>query len=184
MIKNYQKFLESNQDIDIDAICNQYGITNHTINSDGTVDVDGDVNISSWLRLRKERLTKLPLKFGRVTGWFDCSGNQLTSLEGCPNWVGGDFYCQNNQLTNLIGGPEVVIDNYYADRNQINDFIGFPDDYEGYCSFDDNPVEDILDQFDYIIKWKIIKYIIEFEAIWNGEVIPERLEMVKDKLII
>ena len=206
MIKNYQKFLESNQDID--AICKQYGITNYTINQDGTVDVDGDVNISSWsswLRLRKERLTKLPLKFGRVTGWFDCSGNQLTSLEGCPNWVGGgfncadnqlttlegcpnwvggDFYCQNNQLTNLIGGPEVVIDNYYADRNQINDFIGFPDDYEGYCSFDDNPVEDILDQFDYIIKWKIIKYIIEFEAIWNGEVIEGRLEMVKDKLSI
>ena len=54
---------------DIDSICKKYDITNYTINSDGTIDVDGIVN------LYDKRLTKLPLKFGKVTGYFDCSSN-------------------------------------------------------------------------------------------------------------
>jgi len=176
MIKNYQKFLESNQDID--AICKQYGITNYTINQDGTVDVDGNV------KLHSRRLTKLPLKFGRVTGYFDCYNNQLTSLEGGPKEVGGHFGCSYNQLTSLIGGPEVVLGAYYALNNQINSFEGFPDDYDGDCDFTRNPVQKVLNEFKGIPDWKVIKYIIEFEAIWNGEIVPERLEMVKDKLSI
>ena len=43
---------------DIDSICKKYNITNYTINSDGSIDVDGDVNLSN------RGLTKLPLKFG------------------------------------------------------------------------------------------------------------------------
>jgi hypothetical protein len=49
---------------DIDSICKKFGITNYTINPDGTVDVDGDVD------LYNKGLTKLPLKFGKVTGYF------------------------------------------------------------------------------------------------------------------
>jgi len=60
---------------DIDSICSEYNITNYTINN-GLVDVDGSVN------LHKQKLTKLPLKFGKVTGGFFCSNNKLTSLEG------------------------------------------------------------------------------------------------------
>ena len=60
----------------IESICMKYGITNYTINGD-VVDVNGDVNISS------EGLTKLPLKFGKVGGYFCCNDNMLTSLSGC-----------------------------------------------------------------------------------------------------
>jgi hypothetical protein len=56
-VHNYQSFLESNSKVDIDSICEKYGITNYTINDDGSIDVDGDVNLSC------KNLTKLPLKF-------------------------------------------------------------------------------------------------------------------------
>ena len=78
---------------DIDSICKEYGIENYTINPDGSVDVDGDVVLSYC------GLTKLPLKFGKVTGYFFCYRNQLTTLEGSPNVVGEEFYCYGNQLT-------------------------------------------------------------------------------------
>ena len=41
-------------------------------------------------------------------GWFDCSRNQLTSLEGAPQIVGGNFNCRWNQLTSLEGAPQKV----------------------------------------------------------------------------
>ena len=193
-IKDYQLFLESADSI---AICKRYCIENYTINEDGSIDVDGDV------RIYGKRLTKLPLKFGKVTGYFDCSHNQLTtleggpkevggvfacsynqltSLEGSPKSVGGYFSCSNNQLTNLIDGPEVVLGAYYALNNQINSFEGFPDDFEGVVEFINNPVQDILDQFPDHLWVKAIHLIIDYDAIWNGEIVPERLEMVKEKL--
>jgi len=73
---------------------------------------------------------------------------------------------------------------YYAQSNQINDFIGFPDDFEGECYFNNNPVQSVLDQFPDHLRVKAIRLIIDYDAIWNGEIVPERLEMVKDKLII
>lgn len=86
----------------IDKICKEYGIENYTINEDGSIDVDGTVNLSS------KGLTKLPLKFRNVTGYFDCSFNQLTALEGCPTSINGNFYCNNNPLTTLEGCPASV----------------------------------------------------------------------------
>ena len=70
---------------DIDSICNKYRIRNYTINPDDTIDVDDNVVLS------QNRLTKLPLKFGKVTGDFLCSNNQLTTLEGAPREVRGDL---------------------------------------------------------------------------------------------
>jgi len=199
-IISYKLFLESSQD-SIESICKKYNIKNYTINDDGSIDVDGSVFLYS------KRLTKLPLKFRTVTGYFnccnnqlttlegspkevgsyfDCSYNQLTSLEGSPKSIGGVFDCQGNQLTNLVGGPEVVLGAYYANNNQINSFEGFPDDYEcwpdGYVDFSENPVQKVLKEFPHNLKVKVIPLIIDYDAIWNGEVIPERLEMVKDKL--
>jgi hypothetical protein len=30
---------------------------------------------------------------------FDCSKNQLTSLEGAPSWIGESFYCSDNTVS-------------------------------------------------------------------------------------
>ena len=62
----------------------------YTINDDGSIDVEGDVDLS------REKLTKIPFSFGKVSGDFYCYDNQLTSLEGAPNSVGGSFWCHNN----------------------------------------------------------------------------------------
>ncbi len=42
-------------------------------------------------------LKKIPVKFGRVRGGFDCSSNSLTSLQGAPKEVGDDFDCSTNE---------------------------------------------------------------------------------------
>jgi hypothetical protein len=49
---------------DIESICKKYGIENWTINSDGSIDVDGNVNLS------EKGLDKIPLKFRNVTSNF------------------------------------------------------------------------------------------------------------------
>ena len=79
------KLFEAFKEEDIDAICRKYNIRNYTINEDGSINVDGNVD------LKYKKLTKLPLKFKNVSGGFYCHDNQLTSLEGCPESVGGDF---------------------------------------------------------------------------------------------
>ena len=55
----------------ISLICKKYGIENYTINSDGSIDVNGNVD------LYDESLTELPLTFNKVTGYFDCSDNEI-----------------------------------------------------------------------------------------------------------
>jgi hypothetical protein len=67
-------------------ICTRYNIINYVINGD-VVDVNGDVSLSFG------NLTELPLKFGIVTGNFDCSHNNITSLIGAPTHVSKNFYC-------------------------------------------------------------------------------------------
>jgi len=104
---------------EIDKLCNRYDITNYTINN-GVVDVDGSVQLFG------KRFTELPLKFGSVTGNFDCSDISLTTLEGSPHTVGGGFLCYMNKLTSLEHSPVKVGENFDVERNQITSLIGCP----------------------------------------------------------
>ena len=124
----------------IEQICREYGITNYTINPDGTVDVDDDVELSF------EKLTRLPLKFRKVSGGFYCDNNQLTTLEGCPTEVGGHFNCDNNQLTTLEGCPTEVGGYFSCQTNQLTKLEGCPTSVGGgfYCSRNPLP-EEIID---------------------------------------
>ena len=99
----------------ISLICEKYGITNYTINPDGSIDADGNV----WLY--NKGLTELPLRFNKVTGYFDCSNNNLTTLEGCPKWIGGWFSCHDNQLTSLEFSPDYVGGNFDIRYNNLTD---------------------------------------------------------------
>jgi hypothetical protein len=87
---------------------------------DGTVDVNGDVNLFN------HKLSKIPLKFGRVTGSFYCQRNKLTTLEGCPKVVGGSFYCHNNKLTSLLGCPGEVPGSFWCYKNKLTTLLGCP----------------------------------------------------------
>ena len=83
MIKLFEQF---NNEQEIREICRKYEIENYTINPDGSIDVDGCVDLCVC------RIIEIQLKFNKVNGLFSCSNNLLTSLEGCPKEVGGDFF--------------------------------------------------------------------------------------------
>ena len=86
-----------------------YEIENYTINDDWTIDVKGSVY------LNYVSLTCFPsfIKFNKVSGYFYCSDNQLTSLKGCPTTVSGSFSCRDNKLTSLEGCPTTVGNSFF-----------------------------------------------------------------------
>jgi hypothetical protein len=106
------KIFESNSQID--TICEKYDIKNYTINSDNSVDVDGDVYLCG------KKLKSIPLNFNIVNGYFDCGNDNLTSLKGCPVRVGNGFSCYRNELTSLQYSPQYVEScNFYCSMNKI-----------------------------------------------------------------
>ena len=122
---------------EIRDICEKYNITNYTINPDGSIDVDGDVDLSG------KDLIKIPLKFNKVNGWFDCSYNKLTSLEGCPSYVGISFNCSYNCLTTLENSPKKVYGSFNCYDNKLVNLkgIGEVNGYGIHCVH--NPLESL-----------------------------------------
>ena len=94
----------------IKAWCEEMGIKNYTINTQGEIDVDGDVNLSY------SKFKELPYKFGTVTDYFSMGDNKnLTSLKNCPDVVCGSFYCNRcTSLDSLEGCPKEVGDCFYC----------------------------------------------------------------------
>lgn len=125
----YIKLFENYQDID--RTCDQYYISNYTINEDGSIDVDEDVNLAN------SDLSILPLNFNKVNGYFNCGINKLTSLEGCPKYVEDRFICKNNKLTSLIGSPKYVGDYFDCENNQLTSLEGCTANINDnfYCSY-------------------------------------------------
>jgi len=109
-MKYIKRYNESNN---IDIICKEYDIRNYTINSDGSIDVDNDVDLFEL------NLTKLPLAFNKISGYFNCCNNKLTTLEGAPKYVGEHFMCEYNSLTSLKGGPDYVHGYYDCSNNKL-----------------------------------------------------------------
>jgi hypothetical protein len=114
----YKNFIKESKE-DIDSICKKFRIENYTINED-SVDVDGNVYLYG------KGLTKLPLKFGKVSGNFSCHGNKLKSLSGAPLSVGGYFSCHSNQLKSLSGAPLSVGGDFYCSDNKLKSLEGSP----------------------------------------------------------
>ena len=107
----------------ISLICKKYGIENYTINPDGSIDVNGNVSLS-WCEL-----TELPLTFNKVTGYFNCIYNDLTSLKNSPNIDDNTYFlCSDNKLTNLIGVPSIFGDKcaLECNNNKLTSLEGAP----------------------------------------------------------
>jgi hypothetical protein len=84
------------------------------LNDEGVVDVDGNFNCFN------RGISEFKgIKFGKVSGDFDCSNNKLTSLEFGPDEVGGDFFCYVNILTSLKGSPKEVGGSFICSGNNI-----------------------------------------------------------------
>ena len=184
---------------EIAEICKEYNIKSWTLNSDGLVDVDGHVYLYG------KNLKKLPLKFGTVTGYFDCTnnklislegsphtvgdffkcnGNQLTSLKGAPHTIGSGFNCEDNKLTSLEGAPFSVVNNFWCANNNIRSFEGLIN--IGWCFYcSDNPVKEIWD----IInpsdnKWDSEKmdFFNDLDIIRGEEIAIERLNFFLEEI--
>lgn len=115
---NQHKFI-SNYDSTKDWLTGA-GIDNFKIDRDTlVVDVDGDVNINDM------NLIKIPVKFGKVTGWFNVKDNaRLASLVGCPDSA-KVIYCSSTAIKNFygIGETESV---YADDLSNLESFSGLP----------------------------------------------------------
>jgi len=114
-------------------VCERHRIKNYTINDDLSIDVDGNVDLSS------RNLEYLPLRFNYIEGSFDCSNNELKTLEGCPQIVNGDFDCSDNKLESLEGSPKTVGVDFYCYKNELKDLEHFPE-VSGTIDIEDNIV--------------------------------------------
>ncbi len=177
----------------IEEICEKYNIRNYTINEDGSIDVDDYVNLAD------RYLTELPLKFNKITYWFSCSNNELTSLEGSPKlvgegfycndndltslehspeYVGGSFYCSNNKLTSLEHSPGKVGSDFYCSYNEITDLYSISNEIGGsfYCI--SNPLSSIISIIDHNIDMDFIQRFNSFKIIKGNEVNLKRLKYI------
>ena len=99
----------------IEAWCDEMRIKNYTINSQGEIDVKGNVDLDNT------NFKELPYKFGTVSGWFTLTHNKnLVSLTNCPNYVGRYFACNScTRLDSLEGCPKEVDGNFYCSKCKI-----------------------------------------------------------------
>ena len=95
-----------------------------TLNDDGSYDVAGDIYLKNFEHFISKG--KLTIKFNKVTGVFNCSSSNLTSLEGCPKEVGWNFYCSKNKLTSLEYAPEKIGGGFDCSDNKLTSLEGYP----------------------------------------------------------
>jgi len=179
MLKNKQE---------IENWLNEIEIENFTINNDLTVDVDGDVDLSS------EGLTEIPVQFNKINGWFDCNGNEklkslkgcpqigvihfhcyncdLRDLEGVPKEIDGWFECgENEKLKSLKGCPQIGVTNFYCNKCDLRDLEGVPKEIEDWFNCEDNK------------NLKSPKYAPKSEEYLWSKSIPELKYKLYEKLI-
>lgn len=133
------------------------GIKNYVIHDNLVVDVNDDVNLS------RKKIKHIPIQFGLIKGFFDCSYNKLTSLKGiaqeiegnvncshnkltslqyCPSVIQGDFNCSYNQLLSLNGIAQEVYGALIANNNQLTNFYHLPK-IKSDMNFKANPINNL-----------------------------------------
>jgi hypothetical protein len=109
------------------VLLKQYFTTTGTI----TIDDEGLVSCTGYVILRVSKHKRLLVSFDKIDDFFDCSYNQLTTLQGAPKSVSGDFSCHNNQLTTLEGAPQSVGGNFRCHINQLTTLEHSPQNVVG-----------------------------------------------------
>ncbi len=102
----------------------QYNIENYRLQKNSQhgfiVNTQGDVN------LKGQNLARIPIKFGRIEGHFDCSENKLKDFDFAPYYVAHGFYASQNELTSLKGCPNFVGADMNVSENKIKNLDFFP----------------------------------------------------------
>jgi len=119
-IKVYESFRTEQE---IKDLCSYYKIRNYQINDDGSIDVNGSVNLDS------RNLKQLPITFNEVNGYFTCGQNKLTTLYGFPKKTWG-FSCHSNKITSLEHSPKIVVGDFLCVwNNYITSLEGLENTY-------------------------------------------------------
>lgn len=172
----------------IDLICGHYKIRKYSINPDGSIDVAGGVD------LYRKVLNELPLTFKNVSGSFNCSYNNLTSLEGSPVTVGGNFFCMSNKLTTLEGSPSTVVGGFYWNKNKLVSTFSGDTDIETEVGFfiSERELSSSVLPMHIIDNYVHIKLILKYQRhffIWNDDLTLNEdnfqvlLDEIKDGLL-
>ena len=99
-------------------------------------DYDGSLDFGDLRNFISEGGEGFTINFGKITGYFNCSGLSLTSLKGSPQTVGKDFRCSDNYwLTSLEGAPTEVGGSFDCSNNKLTSLKGAPTKVGGdfYC---------------------------------------------------
>jgi hypothetical protein len=111
----------------------------------GVVDVQGDVQLIA-------DCDQMSVKFGKVSGDFNCADRGLTTLAGSPHHVVGQFSCEHNRLTSLAHAPHHVDGVFSAPYNHITHLTHMPTYVGASFWIYGNPLESLsgLDKLDQI----------------------------------
>jgi hypothetical protein len=108
-------------------------------------DKDGYYIVKGNVKITDKKLKNLKqFKIKEVIGNFNCSGNELESLEGSPEIVKGDFSCILNKLKTLKGAPKQIGDknfpniggSFYCTNNQLESLEYLPELIGNYCNLE------------------------------------------------
>jgi len=118
---------------------------NWDFNLDGSISIEGDLDCSSFLKSSKKLNTGfLPkIKIKSVSGDFNCSNNNLISLQYSPEFVGGSFKCYSNNLKSLEFCSSKIGANLDCMYNQIETLFGCPAEIFGNIVLDFNELNDL-----------------------------------------
>ena len=104
--------------------------------------IRGDVDLSNlYFKELPSILTNV-----KVTGYFYCSSNNLTSLDGAPSSVGLSFDCDDNNLTSLAGAPSSVGGHFYCYSNKLTSLDGAPKKVIGNFDCSNNAIKFTIEQ--------------------------------------
>jgi len=88
-------------------------------------------------------LTRLPLNFGVIRGDFDCESNRLITLKGSPTKA-NNFNCSYNELTSLEWSPKIVKYSFWCDNNKLTSLQGAPKKVGGYFNCNNNQLSNLI----------------------------------------
>ncbi len=167
--------------MNIEKFCEQYIKGYYEITENGIM-VDENVNLCD------RNLYNLP-QFYYTGGYFNCSVNKLTNLQGIPSlsigeWFGcsankisqlivpkhldNDLYCRYNKITSL-GKLDHIYGKFWCNNNQLKSTKDVPRVDNRLLLFN-NPLPQQL--LKYINNQELIKQIIEYQVdfrIWNED---------------
>ncbi len=122
IIKSFKSFIDRGKII---YTYHKLGIKKFKVRQDGKVDVDGRV------LLYESGLKEIPVKFGNVSGDFNCRSNYLRNLKNCPDFVGGDFTCSNNLINTLDFLPKKIEGKFLCRDNKLESIKNLENCYIG-----------------------------------------------------